>query len=213
MSVASNAPAKDGERRRKKSEATRQRILDAAAQTFRAHGYAGARLADIAAAAGTKAGSLYYHFASRDALVEEVFVLGIDRVSSAVFERVADLPADADARAKLEAAIAAHVETTLEVEAYTSASLRILGQVPEAIRDRHLQRQRAYGDFWRGLLLEARSEGVLRAGLDLSAARMLVLGMLNWIPEWYRAGGLEPGELARQAAAIALDGLLEAKRD
>lgn len=213
MSVATNAPADDRGRRRSKSAATRRRILDAAAQTFRAHGYAGARLADIAAAAGTKAGSLYYHFASRDALVEEVFVLGIDRVSSAVFERVGALPPDASVRDKLEAAIMSHVETTLEVEAYTSASLRILGQVPEAIRERHLQRQRAYGDFWRGLLREAEAEGVLRPGFDLSVARMLVLGMLNWTPEWYRSGGATPEAVARQAAAIALDGLLEPSED
>ncbi len=204
---AEPAPAEDGGRR-PKSAATRRRILDAAARTFQAHGYAGARLTDIAAEADTKAGSLYYHFASRDALVEEVFVLGIDRVSSAVRERVEALPPAAPARDRLAAAIEAHVETTLEVDAYTSASLRILGQVPEAIRNRHLKRQRAYGDYWRALLAKARDEGALRPDLDLSAARMLVLGMLNWIPEWYRAGALSPQEVARQAVAIALGGLL-----
>jgi len=206
--VPEPASAAVGGGRRSKSAATRRRILDAAARTFQAHGYAGARLADIATAAGTKAGSLYYHFASRDALVEEVFVLGIDRVSSAVRERVEALPADAVARDRLAAAIEAHVETTLEVDAYTSASLRILGQVPEAIRNRHLKRQRAYGDYWRALLANARDEGALRPDLDLSAARMLVLGMLNWIPEWYRADGLSAQEVAREAVTIALDGLM-----
>lgn len=193
---------------RRKSEATRQRILDAAARTFRAHGYAGARLADIAAAAGTKAGSLYYHFESREALVEEVLDRGIDRVFAAVRERLAALPPGASPRDRLDAAITAHLETALEVEAYTSASIRIFGQVPEAVRTRHLTRQRAYGAFWRGLLEEATAAGALRPGVDLSVARMLILGMLNWAPEWYRAGRLTPAEVARQAADLALDGLL-----
>jgi AcrR family transcriptional regulator len=60
-----------------KSELTRQRILDAAAKVFRSNGYSGARLSDIAALAGIQTGSMYYHFDSREALVEEVLHLGI----------------------------------------------------------------------------------------------------------------------------------------
>jgi AcrR family transcriptional regulator len=41
------------------------KILDAAAEVFSEQGYA-ARLSDIAERAGMKAGSLYYHFDSRE---------------------------------------------------------------------------------------------------------------------------------------------------
>ena len=59
-----------------KAEATRQGILEAAARIFRRDGYASARLSDIAAEMGMKAGSLYYHFGSREALVEAVMEQG-----------------------------------------------------------------------------------------------------------------------------------------
>jgi AcrR family transcriptional regulator len=190
-----------------KSARTRQRILDAAARVFREEGYAGARLADIAEAAGTKAGSLYYHFDSREALVEELLDEGLNRAFGETRRCVEALPADTPAVDRLATAIRAHIKTVLEIDNYTSASIRMLGHVPEPIRARHMKRQAAYGTYWRGLLEDAAAAGQLRDGLDLSAARMLLLGMLNWSPEWYRDGRLSPEEIADQAAAMALNGL------
>ena len=79
-----------------KSEATRARILDAAAKIISTKGYAAARLADIASEADTQAGSLYYHFESREALVEEVLDIAIDRVTAYVEEQVKRLRADSE---------------------------------------------------------------------------------------------------------------------
>ena len=59
-----------------KSEATRQSILHAAAGLFRQQGYAAVSLRDIAEAVGMKTGSLYYHFSSKESLVEEILSLG-----------------------------------------------------------------------------------------------------------------------------------------
>ena len=45
---------------------TREEILAAAARLFRQQGYATTTLRQIAEAAGIKAGSIYYHFGSKD---------------------------------------------------------------------------------------------------------------------------------------------------
>ena len=47
---------------------TRQRILDAAGELFRAKGFDATTTRDIAAAAGMQSGSPFYHFKSKDAL-------------------------------------------------------------------------------------------------------------------------------------------------
>ncbi|MDP6344634.1 MAG: TetR/AcrR family transcriptional regulator [Alphaproteobacteria bacterium] len=195
-------------RRRPKSAATRRRILEAAAKVLRQKGYAGARLADIAAAAGTQAGSLYYHFPSREALVEEVLREGVDMAFRAVVDRVEGLGPEAGPRQRLAAAITAHAEAMLELGDFSFANIRIFGQLPGDLRTRHLAEQRAYGDYWRGLLEEARQAGLIAPDHDLSATRMLLLGMLNWTVEWYRPGPLSAADLARQAAETVLDGLL-----
>ena len=56
----------------------RQRVLNAAAERFVAQGYAATTLRQIAADVGIKAGSIYHHFPSKDALIESVFKAEFD---------------------------------------------------------------------------------------------------------------------------------------
>jgi AcrR family transcriptional regulator len=112
-----------------KSERTRQRILDAAAAVFRESGYANARLVDIAERAGMQTGSLYYHFDSREVLVEEILRLGIEIAWAHVRAAVDGLGEGADPVEKLAAAVHAHTMAVLEISDYASAQTRIVGPV------------------------------------------------------------------------------------
>jgi AcrR family transcriptional regulator len=191
----------------KKSVQTRERLLDAAAKVFRDKGYAGARLADIAQRAEMHVPGVYYYFDSKEALVEEVLRAGVARAFSFVEERVAEVPEGGSALERLRAAIEGHVLVVLEIGDYTSANIRIFGQLPDEIRRHHLAQQRAYGDLWRKLLEDARAAGEVRADLDLSVLRMLILGALNWTVEWYRPGTLSAAEVARNATTMICEGV------
>src|SRR5206468_11098090 len=57
-----------------KSDATRRRILDAAALVMSREGFAGTKLSDIASEADVKIATLYYYFPSREDLVQAVLV-------------------------------------------------------------------------------------------------------------------------------------------
>ncbi|KLL12459.1 TetR family transcriptional regulator [Protofrankia coriariae] len=194
----------------KKATATRQRILDAAAKIFRQNGYTGTRLTDIAAAAQMQAGSLYYHFASREDLVQEVLRVGQQRTNDFVIGKVSAAPPTTSSLDRLRIAVHAHLEAVLEIGDYTAATLRILGQVPEEIRAQALTLQREYGQWWRELFENAQREGELRQDLDISACRMLVLGAMNASPDWFHPDqpkGLTLSGLEEQFAALFLDGL------
>lgn len=190
-----------------KSDVTRARILDAAATEFRDQGYAGARLADIAARIGMKAGSLYYHFESREALVEAVMERGISRTQAALEQRLAALPAGTDHLTRLEAAIETHLVLLLEQGDSASASIKLIWQVPGDVRERAVERQRAYGELWRRLLADARKAGAIRADVDLSIVRMAILGALNWALDWYKPQRGSPKRIARDISAMILNGL------
>ena len=194
--------------RTRKSEETRERLLDAAAKVFRDKGYAGARLSDIAELADMHTPGVYYYFPSKEDLVEEVLRVGVARARGYVQERVAAVPDGSAALDRLRAAIEGHVLMVLEIGDYTSANIRIFGQVPDDVRARHLADQQAYGNVWRALLEDARAAGELRPDLDLSVIRMLILGALNWTAEWYRPGSSQTAaEVAREATAMICDGV------
>jgi AcrR family transcriptional regulator len=201
-------PPKGGESEPGKAEVTRQGILEAAARIFRRDGYAAARLTDIAAEVGMKAGSLYYHFGSREALVEEVMAVGTRRTHQAVKEALAALPRESSALARLEAAIRRHLVMVLAQEDIASATIKLIWQAPQAVRHTVLVEQRAYGDLWRDLLREAAAAGAIRDDVDLSVVRMAIMGALNWAADWYSpAGRRTPEEVARDMAAMFLAGL------
>lgn len=191
----------------RKSEVTLNRIVDSAAKVFRNKGYIGATLTDIAATAGIKAGSLYYHFSSRDELVEEVLLLGTRRVIDAIEDAVARCPPDATWRERIEAAAVAHLTMALQYDDYTAATLRIFAQVPGEIRTKHKIYQEVHGRIWRNLLRGAAQAGEIRADIDLTVARLLFIGSMNWSIEWYKAGKVTPEDIARQLVAIFFDGM------
>ncbi len=205
--MADPAGPESGGRRPRKSDLTRLRILDAAAENFRALGYTAARLSDIADAARTQAGSLYYHFDSKEQLAEAVLEIGVERVLVAVRTALSELPGEAGFALRLAAAIEAHLVTMLQNDNYSAANVRIINQVPAEVRERHLEQHRRYGAIWQALLDTALEQGEIRPDADLSAVRMLLLGALNWSVEWYRPGRLDAAEIARQLSRMILRGI------
>jgi len=190
-----------------KSARTRQRILDAAAHMLSRKGYAGTRLADVARQARIAAPAIYYYFASRDDLVEEVMWSGIARLREHVSGVLAALPPDAGPLDRIDAAVEAHLRYSLEVSDHTAASIRNAGQVPEGIAIRQTAEASVYGDIWRKLLQDADNASLLRPELDPMAARMMVMGALNWAAEWWnpRRGSIDV--VVRTAQSLVRHGL------
>jgi len=176
-----------------KSARTRQRILDAAAYVLSQRGYAGTRLSDVAEEAEVQAPAIYYYFHSREDLIEEVMWSGIARLTEHVRAQLDALPAQATAMDRIEVAVESQLRFELELSNYSTAAIRNGGQIPENIRVRFAAELTKYLSVWRKLLQDAERDGELRPGLDLRAARMLVLGALSWAVEWWnpRRGSLD----------------------
>lgn len=78
-----------------RAEQTRQRLLEAAAKEFTEQGFTLSSASRIAAKAGLTRGSLYYHFASKEALFEAVYlqqVEGLMGVLGSVIRQAAEHP-------------------------------------------------------------------------------------------------------------------------
>lgn len=190
-----------------KSARTRERILDATAHVLSRKGYAGTRLSDIAEQAQLQAPAIYYYFASRDDVVVEVMVAGVARMREHLRRVLDEQPSDASAMDRISVAVDIHLRYVLTISDYATASIRNSGQLPAAIRSRQLAEQDRYGDLWRELIADAERTGELRAGLDAGAARMLVLGALNWAAEWWDPQRGSLTTLIRTAQSIVRHGL------
>ena len=189
-------------------EGTRAAILEAAARLFRDRGYVATTLRDIGEAVGMKAGSIYYHFGSKDEILAEVLDLGIVAMHRVVAGAVAALPPDASAVERIETAIRAHLAGLLQYGVFTSANVRIYGQVPAAAKERHAPVRQAYADYWTRLLARARREGVVRRDINLKMLRLLLLGSMNWTVEWYRPQRGSVAGIARAVQKLFLEGTL-----
>jgi len=181
-----------------KSDRTRQRILDTAAQEFRQRGYAGTKVNDIAQAASMRAASIYYYFESKDQLFEEVLEIGLRQVFDAVRKAVDAVPASRGHRARLLAAMEAHLAMLHEYGDYSSANIRNFGQTPVDIQERQMASRNAYGEYWRELLTAAQDAGGVRRDVNLSLLRMYLFGAMNWTLEWVKPGKMNASELARE---------------
>ncbi len=73
-----------------KAEDTRARILAAALQLFRTHGFDRTTMREIAAEADVALGSAYYYFASKEALVMAFYARASDEMSAQIDTRLAE---------------------------------------------------------------------------------------------------------------------------
>lgn len=181
----------------------RQDLLRAAAHLFRQQGYAATATRDIAAAAGMRSGSPFYHFDSKQALLAAVMLEGMLRALRHQSERLA--PADAPASERLRALVRSHFDVLLgpdsdfiPVMLYEWRSL-----TPAQRADVHALRQR-YEAAWLPVLQALHASGALRG--DPSLARLMIFGALNWSVQWYeaRSGGATLDDLTDTALQLFL---------
>jgi AcrR family transcriptional regulator len=172
--------------------AGRSRILDIAAALFVEQGYEATSLRQIADAVGMKAGSLYYHFASKDDLLTAVLDIGMEVMHTA-FDAAELATVDASAGTRIEAHVRAHLAALYEHGPYTAAHVVTLRTAPAVVRAAVVPTRDAYEARWTDLLAVLQSAGDLAADIDLHVARLALFGAMNSSVEWFdpARGGLD----------------------
>jgi len=186
---------------------TRDRILVAAANVLARRGFAESKLREIADLAEVRPPAVYYYFRSREELLAEVLHTGQQRVREHVMAALGALPDDAGHDERIATACAAHLTIQTAMADFARAVSRNIAHAHGPVHERLHRESEAYHDLWRGLLSAALADGVIRADLDLSTARMLVIGALNGSTEWFHRPG-QTDRLVEQAQALVRHALL-----
>ena len=116
-------------RRSTQRQATRRQLVDAALRVVAEHGFAGATTAAIAKASGKAHGTVFVHFRSREALVDEV----VREIGDAISRRLA--PAQGEVPAVAEV-LDAHLAALAEHEVLYARLLGEAATLPPAARAR-----------------------------------------------------------------------------
>jgi len=170
----------------------RDAILDAAAYRFRRQGYAATTMRDIATDSGMLAGSLYYHFRSKSALLLAVHEEGVRRIADAVDKAVDSVDAN-DPWRRLESGLSAHLHSLLGGGDYAQVVIRDLPADEPALRAKLVDLRDAYEKRFR-VLVDALP---LNNPEDAGWLRLMLLGAANWSKTWYRPDGAMPAEIAQ----------------
>ena len=165
----------------------RQAILDASARLFSDQGFSGTTIRQIAEHANIESGSLYHHFHSKNAILQEVLVFAISTTDRRTRATVTELPEGTSPRQKIEAALQAHLQVLHDHIEYTSTNSRYSGQIPTSVQTLVQPHRQNYSDFWQELLRQAQEDGAIKEDLNLSLLRPLILGTLNHTIDWYDA--------------------------
>ncbi|WKX68767.1 TetR/AcrR family transcriptional regulator [Streptomyces sp. XD-27] len=184
----------------------REELLATAAEVFAAQGYNATTVRRIADAAGMLAGSLYYHFDSKESMLDEILSTFLDELW-ARYDAV--LASGLGPRQKLEALV---TESFREIDRHRAAvaiyqkeSRHLLDQPRfHYLADSQVRFEQA----WLGTLERGVADGAFRADLDIRLTYRFVRDTVWVAASWYRPGGQHsPEEIARQYLSMVLDGI------
>ena len=184
------------ERRRRSRQ---QDFLAVAAELFAERGYAGTSVDDVGGRLGVSGPAVYWHFASKEALLTEMLSGISDRLFAGGARCVAAASDGHDALASL---VAWQVRFALEHPELITVHARDLAHVPERDRRRIRRTQRLYVEQW----VEALGEVAPAAPMELRrTATHAAIGLINSTP--YLDAGLDRGATEALLCTMALGAL------
>jgi AcrR family transcriptional regulator len=182
-------------------------ICSVAARVFYEKGYDGASMQDIAEAVGLTKAGLYHHVSSKDMLLSEIMNYGMDILDETVVAKVKDI---ADPREKLRQTIIGHIDLVVrgrdrEITVILHENRSLKG----GLRIQINARKRGYIDYLEDLIARVQEQSGRPPKLSPHIAAFAVLGMINWLYQWYdEEGPVKEEEIARAFVDFFFRGLL-----
>jgi TetR/AcrR family transcriptional regulator, cholesterol catabolism regulator len=182
-----------------------EEVYRAALQLFREKGYHATSMQDIAAAVGLYKGSLYHYIGGKEDLLVQVFERAMGTLLADVERIVADTSLGPSAQ--LRSIVQAHVCCVSE----NLDALTVYLHEFRALAGESLAKVRAQRERYAQLVAEIVGRGVRLGEFetpDVGIATLGLLGMCNWVCQWYRPEGrLGPAEIGGYFADLVLSGL------
>jgi len=164
------------------------RIIDAAAELFRRHGFANVRMQDIGLAVGLSKAGLYHHCPSKEELLADIVRLcgELLAIQLRTVQAMEGAPEE-----KLKAFIVSRMETILAHQDFFTVIWQERPFINRADFSDMAKRAEEYRSGVRQMIKEAKSVGAIANGVDPHLLMLALDGMTGWAYLWFRGSGGE----------------------
>ncbi len=203
QSAPTVSPWRASRERVREREVKREAVIRAAAHAFNHKGHHNTSLDDIAAALEVTKPTVYYYVTSKEQLLFECFVAGVEKIRAA-FREVKQL--DVPARERLKAVLRHYGEAV--ASEFGWCMVRAEDQDLSPAMSGHIKAMKSEIDQGiRRLIREGVQDGSIHP-CDPKMTAFALAGALNWIAHWYRENQSMTGaEIAEAFVTVFENGL------
>ena len=170
----------------------RQEILRTAARLFQERGYDATSMNDVASALKLSKGGLYHHFQSKDEILFDIMSHAMDITEERVINVVRRIDGVEE---RLRRLIRLHIEVVLsEEDREITVMLHENHPLPAGLRRKINARKKDYVHFVENLVADVQRQRASSSTVTPRAAAFALLGMINWIYQWYKPDGTLTGD-------------------
>lgn len=195
-------------------EDRREQLLKVAGEIFKAQGFQGASINDIATAWGSDRASIYYYYSSK----QELFLDLVSRAVTDVVEAAEAIEATGDSPTQRLARQIASLFDSFErhypyLQLYLQEDVSRIRSKSSPMSTALMTLGLRYEAALRHVMDDGISSGEFRAGLDPHLLMLQVLGAVNWSHRWFRPGAGKSGEqIGQEFADVFLNGVVTRRR-
>jgi AcrR family transcriptional regulator len=170
----------------KRKRLTQKAIVDTAAELFARDGFGATSLDDIAAMLGATKGALYYHVKNKEEILRLIY-LTVLTASEEPLHRIAE--ADLSPLEKLRRAVEHQATVAADRSPAMIVFYREHPHLTGPFAKEITLRKKVYERYFEQIIEEGQIAGVFQLNVDPRIAAFGILGMCNWLSQWYRPDG------------------------
>lgn len=180
--------------RGRRQRLTQQAIIAAAAELFARNGFGATSLDEIAEMLGASKASLYYHIKNKEEILRLIF-LTVLTVSEEPLRNIVE--SDLSPKEKLCRAIEHQTAVAADRSPAMTVFYREQPHLTGSFAGEIILRKKVYERYFERIIEEGQSAGLFLPDVDAKIVIFGLLGMCNWLSQWYKTGGqYTPREIA-----------------
>ena len=183
----------------------KEQILLEIAEIIYEKGYEKTSIRDISRSLNISKPGLYYHFENKQEILFDIIDDFLDKTLTLIKE---DLKRYNTPQERLFSFISNHIESFVKYPAQTKVVIYEIHSLNAENSEKLKKKQKEYLRIVKKELNSIMKES--NVNIDINVATFCLLGVLNWIVQWYKPKGrVKPDKLAREVWRFFLKGLGE----